>query len=403
MSMSYEVERGVQWTSTEAREAWAPVLASAQLAWSRLEIMSVPGERSSALIYMHPRDLPAATAAATPAGLSVVVLEWAAGRGEVRVAITGARVQDWIRAHGTENHELAGKMLGYPECCRESFVDRWIQKRMHDPATAFKSLEGPWQMNGLLRHLSIRITPWMACSEDCTETRSRAERYITMGREHDVDIDSIERMLSLELRYSAKNGIAIVTSPVFRYAHDTDLPNRELVRPGVTTVSYDPPRWTDNGFRTYENMRLAHNILLTAIGDEDGTALDLGSGDGLLLDQIPGKGARVGIEKDGAVVKRGRQRNPRIDLRESDLGNVMSWPTAPDLVLLSPNRLLEMSKHRADDVRTALRSAGRIIAYAYDDNIRLHGSLDELLKKTKLQSASAQFGTKRIQAKEVTA
>jgi len=399
--MKRELYRGLQWKSLALRREFEPVVESARSAWNELELASVPGERSSILVYLDATELPAATRDSNRAGMNLVPVGFDRGLGRVRCAISTEPARTWIEAYRSEDEDLIGRLLGYPECCRDAFTASWVLREDHAPEASWDTLDGPWRTNGFLRAVGVRLTPWMPCAPYCTETIRRATRYEKVARDSDIDVGSIKRLLEMELTYDAKNGIAFLETPAFRFAVDADPGTKKLSRIGVRHPVYAHPRWKDNGFTTHSWMRDAHRILLNAIGIVNGTVLDLGSGDGSLLAKIPGDGPRVGIEITAAVQARGSLRHPDLDLRVGDFQDVRTWPEELDLVLVPLHRLAELEPSRAANILANLRTAKRIIGYAYQDNIE-RGDLVALVRKAGLRQASAIAGTSRVQVLEVT-
>ena len=396
--MIREIHRGPQWKSLKLRRLYEPILDSARCAWNEIELATVPGERSSTLVYLAPSEIPAATRDADLAGMRVVPVEYDRIRGQLRCAVTTLEAREWVEAYHAQDDDFIGRLLGYPECCRDAFAATWGAGK-HSTETTWSTLAGDWRANGLLRQLGIRMTPWMPCSPTCKETIAAASRYEKMAREYDIDVASIHLLLDLETTYDARHGIAFVETPVFRFSADADAGTRKLDRPGVRHPLEVKPSFVDNGFHNHTAMRDAHRVLLKAIGIVNGDVLDLGSGDGRLLSKIPGDGPRIGIERLADVVTRGRLRHPKVDLRVGLIQDAALVPV--DVTLLSANRLLEMTDEAAANVRANLRTSRRVLAYAYSDNIREHGTIVELIEKAGLRQASASAGSSRVQVLEV--
>jgi hypothetical protein len=235
--------------------------------------------------------------------------------------------------------ETIGRMLGFPECCREFFAREWARGGSYDLTRAMRTVDGPWEANIMLRWLGVRLVPHLPCSADCTETGRLAGAYLAAGRRMGVDVDALEALLRLPVTHEDLNGVAIVSTPHFRFMVGTDptperivteragLPRREpcgcckdpyctgethhhdAASPAAEESHWDaglseyatwkdlePPTWEDNGFSSAEAMEAAHQVVLRAVGDVS-SAADLGCGDGRLLAAI----AQVrGDEAEGA-------------------------------------------------------------------------------------------------------
>jgi SAM-dependent methyltransferase len=128
-------------------------------------------------------------------------------------------------------------------------------------------------------------------------------------------------------------------------------------------------------------MEAAHSVVASVVGQSPGAVLDLGCGDGALLARLTLDG--FGIEQDAGVVERGARRHPglslfvgRIEKLHGTVGTV-----EPDVVLVMPGRLLEMSQEDADLVRAGLLRKKRVVVYAYGDWLARFGGLSELAAK----------------------
>ena len=396
--MKREVYRGPQWKTLAGRRMYEPIIDSARCAWNELELATVPGERRSALVYLDATELPVATRDADRAGLHVVPIEFDRYRGQLRCAVTTMPPRTWIDTYRAEDDDLMGSLLGYPQCCREAFAATWGAGK-HSTETTWPTLEGDWRANGLLRQMGVRMTPWMPCSPTCAATIAAAKRYEKLARECDIDVGSIHLLLELETTYDARNRIAFIETPLFRFSSDADSGIRKLHRPGVRRPLDVAPAFVDNGFHNHADMREAHRSLLGSIGIVNGAVMDLGAGDGTLVSKIPGDGPRTGVEKEADVVARGRLRHPKLDLRVGLIQD--TGLRGVDVAILSANRLLEMTTEDAVNVRSNLRMVRRVLAYAYEDNIKEHGGIVELIKKAGLRQASASAGSSRVQVIEV--
>jgi hypothetical protein len=107
------------------------------------------------------------------------------------------------------DHYTQGKLLGYPECCINSFIDGWNQGYFDlIPYIALKGTEIDPRLNVMLRYIGVRIIPFFPCSFTCNQAIKFADYVIEIIDEINYDLrKSILEMLSLPLTWSQVNGI----------------------------------------------------------------------------------------------------------------------------------------------------------------------------------------------------
>jgi hypothetical protein len=259
-------------------------------------------------------------------------------------------------------------------------------------------VDGPVECNLLLRWVGVRLVPHLPCSFDCSRTATlgrfvaRAAVESGLGRA----VDWTREMLGWETSWSALNGLGLVTTPAFRFAFSTDAaPTERIIRRRGTRPDLgagEPDPYKDNGFSSATAMDEAHGVVAKACAGLVGTYLDLGCGDGTLLGRVLPEGCRgVGVERDAAVARRGRERHPQLQLVEKTIERFAlerDLEQEPfDVALLMPGRLVEMDVDTADLVRSALRlMARRVVVYAYGDWISKYGeSLSRLVSAAGLK------------------
>jgi hypothetical protein len=391
--------RGPQFVSGSEGE-WAPAIRRAQSAWEELEVASVTeGVRAAALVLLEPRELPEAMAACAAVGLVVSVLEHDGSRLRCAVHAPGAEAA-WHRAWRDGDHDEVGARLGFPTCCRRFFAEHWIGAGRRDLVPFMREVDGPWESNTMLRWLGVRLVSHLPCSADCPETVALAREFLRAGRRVGVDVDSIEALLRLKATHDSVGEVAVVTTPYFRFQAGTDVaPDRARGRGDQS----EPPWWRDNGFSDPEAAAEAHAVVAAQVGSV-ASAVDLGSGDGALLDLVsrsgngeeygPGPAARwIGVECDSGRAARGDvRRRPRVHVLNAKIQN---WSTlrlvaeGRGAVILMPGRLSEMSAEEAGFVRSALRaSSRRLVLYAYGDWNR-PGGLERLAAGAGFRATSA--------------
>ena len=431
-----EWSRGPQWASPAARLEWAPVLAAARAAWAEIEVASVSeGVRPSALLRLTPEELVRATRDAAGQGLLVVPLEHEGGQTRAALTSPGA-FGSWLEAWSGCDDEAIGELLGFPACCRAHFCGTWgrgqtdtvLTMRLAPLAQADRA-SGPPEANLLLRHLGVRLVSHLPCSPTCEPTVALGFALAAAGRKAGLDVAALYRLLDLPATYSALHGVAVVETPHFRLWAGTDYTPGEVrvtrtetktkTRAGDRgdrTGPITPPQtgstpvpastWQDNGFASREAMDASHDVVLMAVRSIlCRSALDLGSGDGLLLSKIARgrEGRWVGVEHDEARASRGNDRHEGVV--EVVHGTIQAWVPAfatgrPfDVALLMPGRLLEMED--ADRVRAALPDlAKRLVVYTYGDWLKKHRDLETLAADAGLQVTGHVFKGPGVEAAE---
>jgi hypothetical protein len=411
MSLPREWVRGPQWPSEYEREVWEPILTRAQGAWSELEVASITeGVRDSALVYLTPAELVTASADCARVGLELTPL--ASADGHVRAAVHRPGLADlWRAAWERSDDENIGLLLGFPGCCRGFFSREWALKGSSDVVPAMTTVEGPWEANILLRWLGVRLVPHLPCSGDCGATLAQAREYLLAGERAGVDVAAIETLLRLPVTYSAVHGVAVVTTPHFRFMAGADPVPVEVAATRAAQPR-EPHPWEDCGFSTKQAMDDAHGFVAAVVGRVS-SALDLGSGDGSLLRRImrnlgPGydeapPGDFVGIESDEGRSLRGAMRHgPVLHSTHARIQDVDRWRRQQfDVVLITPLRLLEMGPEDRVRVKESLRQYPRVVAYAYGDVLDTFGSLRQLARVAGMEVQGEVVVAPGVQAADV--
>ncbi len=355
------------------------------------------------------------------------------------------------KAWDAGDQELIGDLLGYPPCCREFFRRTWVDDALVDTtwpmavATAAPThdgtlveVEGPPQSNILWRWMGVRAVPHLPCRFDCPATVAFADALIAVGRDcgFGEEMDWLLEVLAWPAEWSALHGIAEVKTPVVKVSTRTDatarkytvrrlsdrLPDEALqglsfpfevpvklrltatrgFRKGLENmVAGDGPKpdWyaSDNGFTSEDAMDAAHapvvGAAVAALAGTGGDVLDLGCGNGALLQRIEAATAGVvphGIDVDAIRIEHARLVLPAHadnfvagDLVDEDV----IWPDGRRyaLAVLMPGRLLEAGPERSAALRQRLRDrCQQVLVYAYDDWLERPGGLPGLAREAGL-------------------
>jgi hypothetical protein len=345
-----------------------------------------------------------------------------------------ADVADFKRASDAAHEEAIGDLLGYPPCCREFFRRVWVDDAMVDTtwpmaiATsapgddgATVDVEGPAQANILWRWMGARAVPHLPCRFDCPATVKLAEQLVAVGRAcgFGEEMDWLVEILSWPVEWSALHGIAEIKTPVLKVSTRTDATARRYTvrRRGdsfpaegaqglsfpfqvpvklrltgtrgfqrgiehAVTVNAPRPSWyaTDNGFDSIATMDDAHRPIVAAaanaLSGHAGNVLDLGCGNGALLDKIT-DGTRdvvpFGIDLDPTRIEHARALHPKAadNFIVGDLfDDQQLWSDGRRyaLAIVMPGRLLEVDARHAEVLRQRLRDrCDQVLVYAYGD------------------------------------
>jgi len=210
-------------------------------------------------------------------------------------------------------------------------------------------------------------------------------------------------MLSWPMEWNALHGIAEIKTPILTICARTDWTPTLAVVPkegtsypdeGATGLRF-PYRvvkdkvtkapafkrsvmspWELNGFTSQTAMETAHGVLLSVLPPKpDGVLLDLGCGNGRLLEKAASLGWMVeGIESD--PVRAGAAQLP---VKRGDMFDTALWEKQYNVVTLMPGRLLETDREKAGRFLAALRVRTRhVLMYAYGDWLQRFGGLGPL-------------------------
>jgi hypothetical protein len=346
---------------------------------------------------------------------------------QYRVALTRPELAlDWIQAWNDQgkglNNQRIGELLGYPACCRAFFEKVWVTDGGVDTSWeqalgtegAQPHQEGnriviaadtPPEANILLRWLGVRLVPHLPCSFNCQATVDAARMFAEVGRKmgYEQEVEWIYEMLSWPVEWTGLHGIAEIRTPVVTistrttatsgkhavqkegasYPAEGSLGLRFPYRVVTGKVTEKPsfkrsmlPVFELNGFGSEAGMDDAHAVVLSQLPEVPGTVLDLGAGNGRLLERMAEKGWQVsGIEHDQVRAGAGR-----IPLRRGNLLDVAIWPDHKDVIVFMPGRLVETSSEQAAAVRSALKErASQLLCYAYGDWLSKYDGLNSLM------------------------
>lgn len=347
------------------------------------------------------------------------------------------------QAYDANDNLTIGQLLGFPECCQKFFQQVWVEQGCVDttwqmaantrlPEDRIVDITCSPYANILWRWMGIRSVPHLPCSFHCQSTIALGQQLVQLGRDDGFtqEMDWLMEILNWSVEWSALHGIAEIKTPILKVATRTDatpykytvrrvgnatpaagarglnfpytVPSKPLVtgskayQRGIEQAIAAPtayPDWyaTDNGFASRLAMESAHrpilDLALATVGTSGGTVVDLGCGNGALLQKL--WDANPKIIPYGIEVEHDRFRHIATLLPQFAenfvCGNLFTeeslWQSGKqyDLALLMPGRLLEMGSQQASLLKQRLRQhCKQILIYAYGDWLTRYNSLAEL-------------------------
>lgn len=137
-------------------------------------------------------------------------------------------------AEMAQDFGAVGRLLGYPDCCVEHFLQKWSEKVMDmtwhqanalpesnvvsrdEHTIRFKS--DPITNSIYKNPLRIGLTMHMPCSLECERTKGLAQDYIQLAKDLGMQeqLDNILEILDLPVQWDCAKGIGVITTPVFK-------------------------------------------------------------------------------------------------------------------------------------------------------------------------------------------
>ncbi len=291
-------------------------------------------------------------------GFYGVVQEYQEGEPHVlRVAVTRneADVEQWKRIAernltAEQLDRLTGELLGYPQCCIDSFIQRWVTEESIDPTfdqsvgvdgieidNRMAKLPGtdsiveetwkislpntmPFEAHTMLRWVGVRLVPHLPCKFDCQHSLDMARQVYEFRNEsmHKEVIEEIYQMQQWPVEWSVMHGIVELYTPCFRVftrgdcaidkylveKHSEFFPeggsrgakfpfktkkNKVSESKSFKLSLVDSSEWEENGYMNKESMDLAHDLMLQVARDAQlprGDVLDLGCGNGIFAEKL---------------------------------------------------------------------------------------------------------------------
>lgn len=221
---------------------------------------------------------------------------------------------------------LMGELLGYPQCCIDSFIQNWVKNSSIDPTfdqskhttgmdiqnrfvksplNPEETIEETWHIalptstpfeaSTMLRWVGVRLVPHLPCSWECEHSLDMARKTYEFRHESKFkdEIEAMYEMLQWPVEWSVMHGIVEIYTPCFRMftrgdcaiekyvvqKHSDYFPdngsrgNRFPFKTKKNKVSesksfklslVDYSEWEENGYTTKEAMEAAHELMLAA-------------------------------------------------------------------------------------------------------------------------------------------
>jgi hypothetical protein len=413
------------WVSQQAKDVWEPRVQAVGEALAKLEVESVYHRvRHSAMVFKMPDEMVAFSLEVGRHGCSAITLDthgvdtlaYSSNTTAVekdkpfkyRVVVT-REPKKWAKVYRKDADEVAlGKLLGFPECCSRFYAQAWVQDKWTDTTVPMSAdgAAGPPEGNILLRWAGVRLVRHLPCSFNCEASAKVGKETLALGRKlgYAKEMNWALEMLSWPMEYSSRNGIAIITTPVFKVVTTTDplgatyvlrrhsdvypeegaralhFPFQSVSKRKVTEskshkAATEVDSWTDNGFSSKRAMLDAHDVLMSvAPGSSDlsiRAVLDLGCGNGVLLQRAAMRWPGVQLNGVELAPDRWRSAESRIpgDVRPGNIADLSLWPDVYDLAFFMPGRLNEMSTTQQNAVLDQLGKVPQVVLYAYGDQV----------------------------------
>lgn len=234
------------WLNKKAKEAWSPVISSANALVHEMEVESVViNQRPCAWVTVDERNYPQAKANWESKNLNSLVLRKVGqfqgfankfipprpnepGMFCCIVSKSMDELAAFKDAASRADDFTQGILLGYGECCAHFFVDIWL-RGYHDPIwqTALNSqivnqtschirVKPHPLSNPMLRFAGVRAGFHIPCSFNCQETiRISKERFV-LAKEFDFElVEKMEELLRMPMSWDCYHGVAIIRTPIF--------------------------------------------------------------------------------------------------------------------------------------------------------------------------------------------
>lgn len=229
------------WVSPEARAVHEPSLRALADRWRQVEWMSADKVRPCALVSAPVEALPAWDEASQAQDLRRLTVRLTqrpsrAPGSQPSVMATFAlgsqrTLRGFAKAWKSDDHDAMGALLGYPPCCRRFFQREVVRAGRGDPVWAAAAatssakispgeiaVDAAAPTNILLQKLGVRMIGHYPCAFDCQASQTVARDLDSFARTLAPDDKTVDPLAVLDwpMRWSARNGIAEIYTPVLK-------------------------------------------------------------------------------------------------------------------------------------------------------------------------------------------
>ena len=398
------------WASMTEREYWNPIINNIDSKREFIEWLAlIEGVRPAVFQYIDPEQLPQKILSASsfglaaipidrvnkPLGYSSVATPWDPTQPwEYRVVfIKQERGKEIAKISNLSNNykiddDKLGEILGYPSCCRNSFLRTWGKNQVDstwDQYAETGSADGPVEANMLWRWKNVRWVSHMPCSFQCQETVEIGKKTREVMRKYGLveEIKAIDTILSWPTKWSGINGIAEIIGPCIKVSTRTDWApptDKRWFKRNGRYVKPTEDLWKHNGFSSYQGMIDSHTAIIPELNTfvpQNGAVIDLGCGNGRLLrtaklhrPDIKISGVDTNIEAITSA------RSGLVGTWDASKIQELAWTKwfSPENTVLvySPVRLTEMTADEREHTFEAMSRYKTHIVYLYGDNALKH-------------------------------
>ena len=381
----------VQWASKEIEESYGPRISDLSRAFQNAELQTVfGGFREGCILNVDKHDIikdHAFYEEVHDRGCRIIPLNYVpkstSYTNEVQPLIHNTEYN--VRVLVLHNRfNLAsgpirdfGRVLGYPKCCVEFFDEYWGRRGYRDlnpiQLTRTYGISGEYfhhmsSCNVLLKGMGIRAVPHLPCSFDCSATNLFSALFTRFIGPAAVSL--LTELLSMEVEYSSYHGYAEVRTKLFKNIFNS-IPFKDEVKYTLKQL-LTIERKSNNGFTSKDAENRAHyeliNFICSFMLNDNGGVLDMGCGDGSLLERI---GAIFSnLELEGIEIDRGTYSKlaKGITGYNQDLNEFVPQKKYT-LILIANQRLLEMDGRDRTVFLSMIRKYTKyLVVYDYTGN-----------------------------------
>ena len=276
-------------------------------------------------------------------------------------------------------------ILGFPECCVKFFNTYWTTEGWRNltyPAIKDKETRNHIYNNVLLRHLGVRPVFHLPCSFHCSESAQIGMKVYDLMEHIGFKREAVwsKELVAMPMEWTSLHGVAVLVTPIFKMVYNTDplhskatlhLLSDNYPEHGASGTRFPFTSIRSmkffNGFKTLGGMKQGHEFILTCLPDGiSGRILNLGCGDGQLLQAIRGKNPHTVLYGVDNAIK------PNVELQIGDeywIGNIFSWhwDLSFNLTMLAIQRLAEVEKDKADSLLSLIAMhSEKFLLYSYN-------------------------------------